>query len=249
MKILHVIFSTNRLKYLTKALDSHKHLDYGDHEVTRLIIDDYPRTRNDAIFELLCKTHNMLHWLHVENLGLSVTWTEFFNYLKTQDYDYILHQEDDVVLLEPIKIDNLINCLESNEKIASVVLQRQPWYFTEEECKIEESDTQFNQYYYSKNHKTFPIIFSLYRRSIIEYPFLDYWKFNLNEGMIMVYLDFYHQMYSATLKNSEGKHIIEHIGEETIGKRILPGEPNWENFAHMHPDRVYSSRNGDLILD
>lgn len=249
MKILHVIFSTNRLKYLTKTLESHKYLDYGNHEVTKLIIDDYPKTRNDAIFELLCKTHKMLHWLHKENLGLSVTWTQFFNYLKHQNYDYILHQEDDVVLLEPIKIDDMIECLESDNKIASVVLQRQPWYFHETESVIEETDIPFKNYFYSKNNKTFPIIFSLYKRSIIEYPFIDYWKFNLNEGMIMVYLDHYHQMYSVNLKNSLGKHIIEHIGEETIGKRILPGEPRWENFAHMHPDRVYSSRDGGLIRD
>ena len=249
MKILHVIFSTNRLKYLTKTLESHKYLDYGNHEVTKLIIDDYPKTRNDAIFELLCKTHKMLHWLHKENLGLSVTWTQFFSYLENQSYDYILHQEDDVVLLESIKIDDMIECLESDNKIASVVLQRQPWYFHETESVIEETDTPFKNYFYSKNSKTFPIIFSLYKRSIIEYPFIDYWKFNLNEGMIMVYLDYFHQMYSVNLKNSLGKHIIEHIGEETIGKRILPGEPRWENFAHMHPDRVYSSRDGSLIRD
>ena len=52
MKILHVVFSCNRIKYLTKTLESWKHLDYGDHQVDRLLIDDYPRNRNEAIFEL-----------------------------------------------------------------------------------------------------------------------------------------------------------------------------------------------------
>jgi hypothetical protein len=247
MKILHVIFSCNRLQYLTQTLETLHNIDYGDHQVTRLIVDDYPRTRNDFIFNLLAKTHNTLLWLNTENLGLSVTWTNFFNWLKTTDYDYVLHQEDDVLLKHKIKIDDLINCLESDEKMASVVLQRQPWYFHETESKIEETDTMFSQYYYSKNTKTFPIIFSLYRKNITNYPFTNYWNFNINEGMIMVYLDYFHQMYSATLKGSNGENLIEHIGENSTGRRILEGEPNWEQFAHMDPNLVYSSRNGRLV--
>ncbi len=247
MKVLHVIFSCNRLQYLTKTLDSLKNLDYGNHEVTRLIVDDYPRTRNDFIFDLFAKTHKTLLWLNKENLGLSVTWSNFFNWLKTQDYDYVLHQEDDVVLTRKIHIDDLIEVLESNDKMASVVLQRQAWYFHEEPCKIETGDLPFGNFYYGKNTKTFPIIFSLYRKSITEYPFQEYWGFNINEGMIMVYLDHFHQMFSAQLKGPNGENLIEHIGEESTGKRILQGEPNWEQFAHMDPNQVYSSRNGKLI--
>lgn len=247
MKILHVVFSCNRIKYLTRTLDSWKNIDYSGHEVTRLIVDDYPRTRNNRIFNLLAKTHKTLLWLNEENLGLSVTWSSFFNWLKTQDYDYVLHQEDDVVLTSPIKVDDLINILESDSNMASVVLQRQPWYFHEQEPKINETDTQVGGYFYEKNVKTFPIIFSLYRKSICEYPFQDYWKFNINEGMVMVYLDWFHKMYSATLKGPNGEALIEHIGEESTGKRILMGEPNWENFAHMDPNRVYSSRDGVLV--
>lgn len=249
MKILHVIFSCNRLDYLTKTLESIHKIDYGSHEVTRLIVDDYPRTRNDSIFDLLAKTHKTLIWLNKENKGLSVTWSDFFKWLKTTDYDYILHQEDDVILLEPIKVDDLIDILNSDEKMASVVLQRQPWYFNEAECKIEADDIKIKDYYYSKNTKTFPIIFSLYKRNIIEYPFREHWGFNINEGMIMVYLDFFHKMYSATLKGNRGQNLIEHIGERCTGKRILKGEPNWEQFDHMNPDLFYSSRNGKLIED
>ena len=68
-----------------------------------------------------------------------------------------------MVLAQPIKIDDLIDALESDPNMASVVLQRQPWYFHEEPSKIEPTDTQIGRYYYSKNTKTFPIIFSLYR--------------------------------------------------------------------------------------
>jgi hypothetical protein len=249
MKILHVVFSCNRLKYLTKTIESWDKLDYGNHEVTRLIVDDYPRTRNNNIFELFAKVHNTLLWLNQDNLGLSVTWSNFFNWLKTQDYDYVLHQEDDVVLKETIKIDDLIECIETDPKMASVVLQRQPWYFTESESKVEVDDIAFKDYWYSKNTKTFPIIFSLYRKNITEYPFQEYWNFNINEGMIMAYLNHFHSIYSATLKGSNGQNLIEHIGEESTGKRILPGEPRYEYFAHMDPNKVYTSREGKLVED
>lgn len=247
MKILHVVFSCNRLKYLTKTLESLKNLDYCGHKVDRLLIDDYPRTRNDYIFDLIGKAHGFNLNLHKENLGLSVTWTEFFNYLKTTDYDYIIHHEDDVVLKESVRLDDMIEILESDPKMASVVLQRQPWYFHEQPLKVEETDTPIKQYHYSRNTKQFPIIFSFYRKNIVDYSFQEYWKFTINEGMIMVYLDHFEKMYSAILKNSNGSNIIEHIGEESTGKRILPGEPNWEQFEHMHPDKIYSSRDGTLI--
>jgi len=247
MKILHVIFSCNRLRYLTKSLESLHLLDYCEHQVDRLIIDDYPRTRNDYIFDLIGKTHDFRLELHDQNVGLSVTWTQFFNYLKTTDYDYIIHQEDDVVLKEAVRLDDMIEILESDPKMASVVLQRQEWYFHEKPPTLEETDTPIKQYFYSKNTKQFPIIFSFYRKNIVDYPFQDYWKFTINEGMIMVYLAHFEQMYSAILKNSSGKNIIQHIGEESTGFRILPGEPNWEQFAHMNPNKVYSSRDGTLI--
>lgn len=249
MKILHVIFSTNRIKYLTKTLESHKLIDYGNHEVTKLIIDDYPATRNNYIFEIFCRMHNMLHWLHSENLGLSLTWSQFFDWLKTQDFDYVLHQEDDVVLVEPVKIDDLIQILESDCKMASLVLQRQEWYSYEKPSAREESDVSWNdgQYFIGKNIITFPIIFSLYRKSMVDYPIREYWKFNLNEGMIMAYLQYFEEMYTGMLKNSNGKNIIEHIGEESIGKRVLQGEPHWERFAYMEADKFYTSREGKLV--
>jgi GT2 family glycosyltransferase len=190
MKILHVMFSTNRIKYLIPTLESLNKLDYGDHTVDKLIIDDYPRNRNPAIFDLVSKVYGFNVTFNETNLGLSVNWSAFFDWLKEQDYDYILHQEDDVLLNRRIRIDDMINCLESDCKMASVVLQRQPWYFHEQETKIEEGDIPFGNYWYSKNVKTFPIIFSLYRKSILEYSFREYWKFNVNEGMVMVYLNF-----------------------------------------------------------
>lgn len=246
MKILHVIFSTNRIKYLTRSLESHKFLDYGDHKVTKLVIDDWPATRNNSIFELLCKTHGMMHWLHAENIGLSPTWTQFFDWVKDQDYDYILHQEDDVVLLEPVKIDDLISIMDSDEKAASVILSRQPWYFIDKEHVVKPDDWVWNggQYYCEKTTGIFSIIFSLYRKKLTELPIKEHWGFNLNEGMVGVYVSKQLDMYSYIIKNSKGSNIIEHIGEISIGKRVLETEPGFENFNHIKLDKFYSSRTG-----
>jgi UV damage endonuclease UvdE len=97
------------------TLESLKNLDYGNHTVDKLIIDDYPRNRNPAIFDLISKVYGFNLQFNETNLGLSVNWSAFFEWLKTQDYDYILHQEDDVLLTSPIRIDDLITILEWNQ--------------------------------------------------------------------------------------------------------------------------------------
>jgi hypothetical protein len=230
-------------------MDSWSNWDFENHEVHRILIDDYPRTRNDRIFLGLRGVYGIDELqLHSDNKGLSVTWTEFFQLLKTRDYDYILHQEDDVLLKQPVKIDDMISVLESDPKIASVVLQRQPWYSWDPPLGIYETDVKIDdKYYYERNTKTFPIITSLYKRDIIYAKFKEYWGFTLNEGMIMVFLNELHGMHSVTLKNLDGSNIIEHIGEEFTGKRILENEPRWEIFKQYDPNRVYCSRTGSLI--
>jgi hypothetical protein len=249
MKICHVTFSCNRLRYLFPTMNSWKNWDFGNHEVHRILIDDYPRTRNDRIFLMIRDIYGIDELrFNEENKGLSVTWTEFFQLLKDRDYDYILHQEDDVILNQPIKVDDMIELLESDPKIASVVLKRQPWYSWDPDLKISETDINFNnKYLYEKNTQTFPIITSLYKREIINAKFKEYWGFTLNEGMIMVFLNELHGMYSATMKNLDGSNIIEHIGEEFTGKRILENEPRWEIFKQYDPNKVYCSRTGSLI--
>ena len=213
MKILHVIFSCNRIKYLTKTLESWKHLDYGSHQVDRLLIDDYPRNRNEAIFELLGKTHNFCYKFNEENLGLSVNWSQFFDWLKDTDYDYVLHQEDDVLLTQPIKIDTLIEVLESDPKMASVVLQRQPWYFTESDSKIEPDDVRFKEYYGSRNEKTFPIIFSLYRRDITKHPFQQYCLSGFGFSVLPPHTS---AVYTCPLEPLPLGAIAVHMGETVI---------------------------------
>ena len=100
MKICQVIFSTNRLEYLTKTLQGQKNLDFSDHQVDKIFFDDYPKDRNDSLVKQLVNLYGYEEiYLHKENIGLSATWTEFFNLIKSRYYDHIWHQEDDVEIL------------------------------------------------------------------------------------------------------------------------------------------------------
>jgi hypothetical protein len=243
MKICHVIFSTNRIEYLTKTLESHKLMDFGDHEITRILVDDYPKNRNTNIFYVLQKLYKIDKlWLHEENKGLSVNWTELFTWLRKQNFDYILHQEDDVVLLEPIKLDDLIEFLQTYDQICSVVLERQKWYHYETEPTIKDTDFLYkNKYYVESKNFTFPIIFSLYPSWIVHEDIVKEYGFNYNEGIMMVHLKEKHNKFCGFFKNINGKNLIQHIGVTTQGKRVLKGEPNYEFFSYMDPEKTYNT--------
>jgi GT2 family glycosyltransferase len=255
MKICHVIFSTNRIQYLTKSLESHKNLNYGNHEVTRILIDDYPKSRNYNIFKILKKIHRLDQiWMHEENKGLSATWTEFFDWIREKDFDYILHQEDDVVLLQPVHIDDLIELLNTDNDICSVILQRQPWYEREEHPCIKPEDSYFkNRYWVEKRdysdsrNITFPIIFSLYPSWVTKDNLVQEYGFNYNEGIMMTHLRERYNKYNVFLKGNSGQNLIEHIGIETKGKRVLKGEPNYEWFEFMDPEKTYNSLTCELV--
>lgn len=248
MKICHLIFSCNRLKYLIPTLESGKKIDFGEHEVYKILVDDYPRTRNNNIFNLLKDTYDIDELvLNPENKGLSKNWTDTWEKLKGYNFDYIFHQEDDVIINEPIKIDDLIELLSTDEKMVQVVLQRQKWYSTEEDmCVVNPTDTPFKDYLYFKDTDVFSPISSLYSTSLLNEGYIDYYGFNLNEGMIMVYLNWLYESYSAHLKGNDGRNLITHIGEEFTGRRLLEGEPNFEKLNY-DPNKMYSSRNGDEL--
>jgi GT2 family glycosyltransferase len=73
MKICRVIFSTNRPEFLIPTLESHqKYIDFGDHEVYGIFIDDYPKDRDDKLIVELAKKYGFNEAvLHPENLGLT----------------------------------------------------------------------------------------------------------------------------------------------------------------------------------
>ena len=248
MKVLHVIFSTNRLKYLYKSLESHAYLVYGNNEIDRLVIDDYPRTRNDAIFDLTAKAFGFRTILHKKNEGLSVTWSELFDMVKDSDYDYVLHQEDDVTLNQFVYLDDMLEIMRVRPDICGLTLKRQPWYFHETPSKIEDTDQIVNGYPLQWS-RVFSPMFTLYPRWVTQGNMREVYNCNINEGMLIEYwVNHVNKgLGSYQMRAKDGGHLIEHIGEETHGIKLLPNEPNYEIFAKYDPDKVYSSKNGDFI--
>jgi hypothetical protein len=244
-KICQVIFSTNRLEYLIPTLRAQKNLDFSGCVVDKIFIDDYPKTRNNIMLESLVKQYDYNElYFHKENKGLSVTWTEFWDLIKDRDYDYIWHQEDDVEILETIKITDLIELLSSDERISQIQLSRQKWYQNEEDPKAEESDLLFKNFRFDKNRIIFSPMASLYSKKIVDIDFKKYYNFNLNEGAIGSMLYEHFGMLSCNVRNKNGNNLIRHIGEYFVGKRVLENEPGYEMFSKYNPDKKYSSRTG-----
>ena len=255
IKVCQVIFSTNRLEYLGRTLVAQKNLNFEGCEVDRIFIDDFPKGRNNLLVKTLVNTfgYNEIY-LHEQNLGLSVTWTEFWNLVKSRNYDYIWHQEDDVEILEPIRVMDLIELLQLDPSLSQVVLKRQPWYENEKESEALGTDWTYRQYRYEKDSVIFSPMASLYSVDRVRFSYSEWYKqhypneiyhqINFNEGMIGKALYEGYGLVTGMLKNSQGHNLVNHIGDYFVGKRVLPGEPHYEMFSRFDPEKKYNSRNG-----
>jgi hypothetical protein len=255
MKICQVIFSTNRIEYLKRTLAAQRNLNWEGFTVDRIFIDDYPRGRDDLFLTELVRTYgyNEVH-LHQTNLGLSVTWTEFWNLIRDRDYDYVWHQEDDVEILEPIRVMDLVALLQQDPGLSQIVLKRQKWYFNESDSRALDTDWTYLNYRYEKTSLIFSPMASLYSTERVHFPYSDWYKqyypgtnfseINLNEGMVGKALAEGFGLVSGHLKASTGANLVNHIGEYFVGKRVLPNEPSYEQFSRYDPDKKYDSKTG-----
>ena len=255
MKICQVIFSTNRIEYLIKTLMAQHLLNWEGCTVDKIFIDDFPVGRDDEfVSELVKRFGYNEQYLHKENLGLSVTWSEFWNLIKNRDYDYVWHQEDDVEILEPVRVLDLATLLQLDTGLSQVVLKRQKWYPHEEDSKKLDSDWTWSNYRYERSSFYFSPMASLYSMDRVRFDYSNWYKIkypdtnlseiNLNEGMLgkALYEEF--GCVSGHLKTYEGNKFINHIGEYFVGKRILPNEPGYEQFAMYDPLKKYNSKSG-----
>lgn len=244
-KICQVIFSTNRLEYLIPTLGAQSNLIFDNCEVHKIFIDDYPNGRNDCEITDLVKFYGYDEIiLHSENQGLSVTWSEFWDLIKYRNYDYVWHQEDDVVVLEPVQVSTLIEILERDPQLSQIRLARQAWYNHEKDPKPLETDFIWKNFRYNKNSVLFSPMASIYDHRLTRVPYRQIYDHNLNEGMIGNILYQQYGLITGEAKNSNGKNLVEHIGDWFVGKRVLPGEPGYEIFKQYDPDKRYNSKNG-----
>jgi hypothetical protein len=246
-KICHVVFSTNRINYLEQTLESMKKVNYEGVYVDHLIIDDYPTGRNNNQFKNLVFEYGFDEViLHEENQGITKTWQEMFDYVKARDYDYIFHNEDDVKLLHPIKMTDMIEILESDDDLFQIQMKRNNWYVhEEEEIKPQEDDVVYNNYRYEKNPNFFWMLMSLYPSWIAKEPILEDTGYHPSEYVVAKYLlNKYGRYSSALVKTKDGENIVDHIGDYSQGKRVLENEPGWDKFKYYSPDKKYCSRTG-----
>jgi hypothetical protein len=226
-------------------LSSFQKLNFGDHQVYGIFIDDYPKGRNDDQITSMAKYYGYDQIiLHPENMGLTRTWAQFNDLVRDMDFDYIWHQEDDVELLAPLDINVCLRLLESDPKLCQVALKRQPWYFHEQATRIEDDDHLFEDYRYNEKRFHFWTMASLYAHRVTTYPYKEYFGFNPSEAVVMEYLMREFDSRSAVLKNADGSEIVHHLGEYTQGKRVEDNEPGWQNLNWMDPNKRYSARNG-----
>lgn len=252
MRICKVIFSTNRVDYLVPTLESfHKNLDFGNHEVYGIFIDDYPSGRNDGFIEAIAKKYGYNHVvLHKENLGLTSTWQELYDLLATMNFDYIWQQEDDVELLYPVHIDDLIKLFQTDPNLCHVAFKRQVWYPDEQLELLTNVDLPYKDYLYTTQNVFFNPMACLYPGWVSKVKYKACSNFCPSETVVMHILNQLtnYRSYTISLKRNDGSHIVNHIGEITKGKRMNDGEIGWEGFTWMDPKKEYCARTG-LELD
>lgn len=247
MKILHVIFSTNRINYLEKTLyTQEKYLDFSGLEVHKLLIDDYPLNRDDSIIINLAKKYNFKEIiLHPTNLGITSTWAELFSIIKSRNYDYILHQEDDVEPLQHIYVKDIVEILENNKDLSQIQLKRNVWYPDEvENLEIYSTDKKIGDYYLETGSPWFWMLMSIYPKWVSEIDFVKETGFNPAEFTIAKHLKEKYNLTAGILKTNTGSNLVNHFGEISKGIRVNPGEPGWDKFKYYDPNKQYYSRTG-----
>ncbi len=243
MKICKLIFSVNRLEYLIPTLEStERYVDWGDHEVDGIFIDDMPTDRNDDLIKSLSERHGYNKIiLHPKNLGLSSTWKASYELLKNQGYDFIWHQEDDIIINQPVKIDDMIQYLNENDSCYQVHLARQTdWYYEDQKDLHKREGVKLTKWkdFYTVPHlsHTFSASFSLTKANHY-IDALALWQNNempniaggtkiFAEGFIWEAINSYSnssgnsETWGITFYDSKKNQITEHIGEWTWGHRV-----------------------------
>lgn len=252
-KVVHVMFSTNRVDYLKRTLNAAwNNLDFSGLEVHKLFIDDYPNGRDNEQLSRLVKQYGFEEIiLHYKNIGITSTWNELFNIIKNRDYDYIFHQEDDVEPTEIIKVKDLVDILKANPDLSQVQLKRNYWFSADgpedQWFGVKPTDILYKNYYVEKGNPWFWMLMSLYPKWIAEIDFPKETGYCPSEGVLSYHMLNAFKKQSGIVKNLAGTNLVNHFGEVTKGKRVNEGEPGWEGFQHYDPNKQYYSKTGHEV--
>jgi hypothetical protein len=227
-----------------------KNLDFAGCDVDRIFIDDYPNGRNNMLINLLARTNGFNEvYLHQENMGITRSWQHFYDIIKDRHYDYIWQQEDDIEIVHPVKITDMIDILKLDPSLSQLQLKRNNWYdYETEEVMCKDTDVVLPNYRYEQYSPWFWMMAALYPGWITKEPILQETGHNPSECVVSNYLLEKFKLSSGLLKTSGGDIMVNHIGELNRGKRVEKGEPGWESFQWYDPNKNYDSKTGEEIL-
>lgn len=224
MKVAWITLTSGRKEYLEKSRESWYKLVIGD--ISEEIIVD---TSGDKEYsKWLSETYqNAKIFSLAEEFVLGKTWDSgirkayeyFYEIAKTVDCDYILHTEDDYVLLNNININDVIEILDSDSNICQVHFIRQPWTKDEEDAgsvlrhcekngfKLTEKNNSKNCWVEHRSYFTFGP--SIYKKDIC---YIEK-SLDSNPELAMTYKIFSDlNKKNATLGKIDDKNLVEHIG-------------------------------------
>lgn len=224
MKVAWITLTSGRKDYLEKSRESWYKLVVGD--ISEEIIID--TSGNKEYSDWLSKTYKNAKIFSLgEEFVLGKTWDSgikkayeyFYDIAKTIDCDYILHTEDDYVLLNEINIKNVVDILDSDNNICQVHFIRQPWTKDEEDAgsvlrhcekngfKLTEKNNE--QDYWVEHRSYFTFGPSIYKKNIC-YIEKDLDKYPELALTYKIFSD--PNTKNATLGKVDDRNLVEHIG-------------------------------------
>jgi len=251
-KVLRVVISTNRTEYLKQTFESCNKIDYTGLDMYHLLIDDWPKDRNNKEFIKFVMSHGFDEViLNRENKGIACQWDKIFEIGK--DFDYVFMHEDDILVRHPFMLNHLIILLERDSHLSQVQLKRTKWYHHEKDVTSKDDDWSFGDFRYEKFDATphFWGMMSIWPSSVCKENITEETGYRLGENIIGWYMKKKYSKENGLIKKKKGDAMIEHIGEYTRGKKIMPGEPGWKEEVHgkLGDSDYYSKEVGNIKYD
>jgi len=254
-KVLRVVISTNRLEYLSQTTKACERIDYSNLDVHHLIIDDFPKDRNDEEFTEFALSNGFDEViLNKENLGITLQWDKIMSIAITGNYDYVFMHEDDVLIRQDLLLNDLVNILRENTRLSQIQLKRNNWYSTEiTPVSKKPSDVVLGNFLGELGNGYFAGLMSIWPGHVSKKIMLmkEDTDFPLGENTIGWYLENTHGLFPATLKTFDGKPMIEHIGEYTRGLKYdkdLPGV-SANSLSITQPEVKLNSRDSSKLWE